>query len=166
MSGDIGFYLFTFLLLGDDNVAGISTDIDDRMEIANGRVMEIATSLLIHIVRKAPMFGTFYVGGLAGILRVFSLGILRSFGRHGYVKAFIDVIQEVVIVVNQLDTFQSLTIYAGTNHEDLVVRSETFGALLVVAFSLVVRQSEGFPFLKWEFVELGRESRQIIDEIG
>lgn len=142
VGGVVGFYLFMFLRLSDDGIVGVSANIDDRTEVTGRRVVEITSSLLIHLVHAVPTLDVFCIGKLAVLLTrvawAFSLGVHQSLDHHGYINTLVDVIEEVIMIIIQLDEIQSFVVHASVNQEYITFRSEAFGAPLAVAFIFIV----------------------------
>jgi hypothetical protein len=55
VGGTVGLHFDTFLLLGNDDVAGVPANVDDIVEISRGEVVEVARLMLLQ--RALPTFG-------------------------------------------------------------------------------------------------------------
>jgi hypothetical protein len=86
VGGAVGLHFDTFLLLGDDDIAGVSANVDDVAEIGHGEVVEVVGLMLLQ--RASPMFGAFgvpepaaFVSDIAFIFYLHSIyGVESVFG--------------------------------------------------------------------------------------
>jgi hypothetical protein len=58
VGGVVGFHFFELLLPSNDDIAGVSANIDDGAKVAHGGVVEVAIPLLVRLDRAVPAFVT------------------------------------------------------------------------------------------------------------
>jgi hypothetical protein len=75
MGGVVGFHFFALLLLDNDDIVSIPTNIDDGAKVAHGGVVEVASSPLVRLDRAVPAFGLLRIDELT----VFLLDVICVF---------------------------------------------------------------------------------------
>jgi hypothetical protein len=68
VGGAMGFHFFALLLPGNDDIAGVSTSVDDGSKVTHGEVVEVTASLLVHLDGTVPSLGALRIDEPAAFL--------------------------------------------------------------------------------------------------